>query len=272
MKKHILTVILATGLTITSGGWVISNNDNQEMIEKISKNHKEIEQKSTEIAKLENVAKKQGEKLDADKKVIEKQKSQIQNKNEETKKLKVKNQELKQKLKVKPKVKVKVVEKVVYKNFNRTVKGSDVKKISTKQQEKTTTSVKLPTKKKELVVKEVATKQSVTSNSSHSIGNFQMTSYIGMCSEGCTGITATGVNVKNTVTYQGYRIIATDPNVIPLWSIVKITTSSGSFNAISLDTGGGINGNEIDFLVSSEGEALSNGRQNVSIEMIRKGK
>jgi 3D (Asp-Asp-Asp) domain-containing protein len=72
--------------------------------------------------------------------------------------------------------------------------------------------------------------------------------------------------------YQGHRIIATDPSVIPLWSIVKITTDNDSFTAISLDTGGGINGKEIDFLVSSEREAINIGRKIVSVELVRKGK
>lgn len=104
------------------------------------------------------------------------------------------------------------------------------------------------------------------------IGTFEMTSYIAMCKEGCTGITATGINVKNRTVYQGHRIIATDTNVIPLWSIVRIHTKKGSFTAISLDTGGGIDGREIDFLTTTESEALKIGRQNVEIEMIRKGR
>jgi 3D (Asp-Asp-Asp) domain-containing protein len=104
------------------------------------------------------------------------------------------------------------------------------------------------------------------------IGSFEMTSYIAMCSEGCTGTTTTGINVKNRTMYQGHRIIATDPSVIPLWSIVKITTDNDSFTAISLDTGGGINGKEIDFLVSSEREAINIGRKIVSVELVRKGK
>ncbi|OJT57371.1 3D domain-containing protein [Bacillus licheniformis] len=108
--------------------------------------------------------------------------------------------------------------------------------------------------------------------SGYHIGKFEMTSYIAMCQEGCTGITRTGIDIKDRITYEGYRIIATDPNVIPLWSIVKIHTKSGSFTAISLDTGGGIKGKIIDFLVSSENEARINGRQMVDIEIIRRGK
>lgn len=99
-----------------------------------------------------------------------------------------------------------------------------------------------------------------------------MTSYVAMCREGCTGITATGINIKGTTTYQGHRIIATDTSVIPLWSIVRINTNNDSFTAICLDTGGAINGNIIDYLVSSESEALNNGRQTVSIDIIRKGR
>lgn len=118
-----------------------------------------------------------------------------------------------------------------------------------------------------------SSKKLSSDNVSHgtNLGTFKMTSYIAMCKEGCTGITATGINIKNITTYQGHRIIATDPSVIPLWSIVRINSANGSFTAISLDTGGAIDGNTIDFLVGSTGEARQNGNMSVSIEMIRRG-
>lgn len=95
--------------------------------------------------------------------------------------------------------------------------------------------------------------------------------YTAKCN-GCTGITKTEVDVRNTTAYQGMRIIATDPRVIPLWSILEIKTKTGSYKAISLDTGGYIKGNKMDVLVSSTKEALKLGRHNVQVKIIRKGK
>src|SRR5690606_22069426 len=62
------------------------------------------------------------------------------------------------------------------------------------------------------------------------------TFYTARC-EGCTGITKTGIDVRNTIhTPDGYRIIATDPSLIPLGSIVKVTLENGkSFEAKAAD-------------------------------------
>lgn len=67
-------------------------------------------------------------------------------------------------------------------------------------------------------------------------------------------------------------MIAVDPSVIPLYSIVAVTLADGTtFTAQALDTGGAINGRDIDLLVASESEAWEFGRQSVEIELIRKG-
>lgn len=95
--------------------------------------------------------------------------------------------------------------------------------------------------------------------------------YTAKC-KGCTGITKTEVNVRNTTTYQGMRIIATDPNIIPLWSIVEIKSKNGSYKAISLDTGGYIKNYKADILVETTQEALKLGRHDVQVRILRKGK
>ncbi|MGP4073053.1 ubiquitin-like domain-containing protein [Piscibacillus sp. B03] len=108
-----------------------------------------------------------------------------------------------------------------------------------------------------------------SSSSSSSSGDwmtFRSTKYTANCS-GCSGYTATGVNVNNTITYQGMRIIAVDPNVIPLRSIVEVRTPSGSFTAIALDTGGAIKGNKIDILVDSKSEAYNWGNRSVQVRI-----
>lgn len=72
---------------------------------------------------------------------------------------------------------------------------------------------------------------------------------------GCSGITATGDNVKNSIYVNGLRVIAVDPNVIPLRTVVTVTTPYGTFKALTSDTGGAIKGNKIDILVESEQES-----------------
>lgn len=99
----------------------------------------------------------------------------------------------------------------------------------------------------------------------------QMTSYTAFCNTGCTGVTAIGVNVKNTIYYKGYRVIAVDPRVIPLHSIVRVDTPSGSFQAYAADTGGAIKGNVIDLLVESKQVARKNGRQMVTVTVLKEG-
>lgn len=101
--------------------------------------------------------------------------------------------------------------------------------------------------------------------------NVEMTAYIAKCREGCTGITATGIDIRGITTYQGHRIIATDPNIIPLYSIVRVEVNGESFTAISLDTGGAIKGHIVDFLVNSTSEARKFGRKQATVTILREG-
>lgn len=127
--------------------------------------------------------------------------------------------------------------------------------------------------RRQQAVKQQAQKQAQPSTASVSANAITMNaSYYTASCTGCTGITATGVNVKNTIYYQGMRIIAVDPRVIPLYSIVEVTTPSERFHAIALDTGGAIKGNKLDILVANKQTAINLGRHNVSVKFIRKGK
>lgn len=97
------------------------------------------------------------------------------------------------------------------------------------------------------------------------IGTFEATFYTSEC-EGCRGITYTGYDVRSTIHKDGLRIIAVDPNVIPLNSIVTVEYSDGtSFKAKALDIGSDIKGNRIDILVETKEEAYRLGRQQVRI-------
>lgn len=83
-------------------------------------------------------------------------------------------------------------------------------------------------------------------------------------------MTAMGTEISNTIyTSSGYRIIATDPNVIPMGTVVRVTYSDGTtFLAQADDTGGMIVGNRIDILYDNVPDALTFGRQNVIVEFI----
>lgn len=83
-------------------------------------------------------------------------------------------------------------------------------------------------------------------------------------------VTADGTDVSNTIySNSGYRIIAVDPSVIPMGTVVKVTYSDGTtFLAQASDTGGYIVGNRIDILYDNVEDALTFGRQNVTVEFI----
>jgi resuscitation-promoting factor RpfB len=87
------------------------------------------------------------------------------------------------------------------------------------------------------------------------------TAYTANCS-GCSGTTATGFNLKAN---PNAKVIAVDPNVIPLGSKVYV---EGYGYAIASDTGGAIRGNKIDVFFSSQSQALGWGRRTVKIRII----
>jgi 3D (Asp-Asp-Asp) domain-containing protein len=100
---------------------------------------------------------------------------------------------------------------------------------------------------------------------------YRLSHYIARCSEGCTGITRTGINVRNTTRYQGYRVIAVDTSLIPLGSIVEIDDGDNVYEAIAIDTGGAIRGHKLDLLVGSTNEALKLGVKQVKLRIMREG-
>lgn len=98
------------------------------------------------------------------------------------------------------------------------------------------------------------------------------THYTSGC-EGCSGITATGIDVTRTIYANGLRVIAVDPRVIPLGSIVRVEYADGTtFKAIAGDTGGLIKGRRIDVLVTSENEAYRLGKHTVTVTILKNGK
>ncbi|MGJ9457321.1 LysM peptidoglycan-binding domain-containing protein [Oceanobacillus sp. CF4.6] len=89
----------------------------------------------------------------------------------------------------------------------------------------------------------------------------ESTAYTAGCN-GCSGITATGINLNND---RYAKVIAVDPNVIPLGTQVYV---EGYGYAVAGDTGGAIKGNKIDVHLPTKSEAYSWGRKMVNITVI----
>ena len=86
--------------------------------------------------------------------------------------------------------------------------------------------------------------------------------YTASCT-GCSGITATGINLKAN---PNQKVISVDPNVIPLGSRVWV---EGYGEAIAGDTGGAIKGNKIDVFIPTQQEALNWGRKTVKVKILK---
>ena len=65
--------------------------------------------------------------------------------------------------------------------------------------------------------------------------------------------------------YPDAKVVAVDPNVIPLGSIVEV---EGYGTAIAADIGGAIDGNRIDVFVPGQQDALNWGRKDVTVKVI----
>ena len=89
----------------------------------------------------------------------------------------------------------------------------------------------------------------------------EATAYTAECA-GCSGITATGVNLNND---RDANVIAVDPDVIPLGSTVKVE-GMGTYEAA--DTGGAINDDRIDIHVPTKSDAYAFGRQDVEVTVV----
>jgi 3D (Asp-Asp-Asp) domain-containing protein/LysM repeat protein len=89
----------------------------------------------------------------------------------------------------------------------------------------------------------------------------EATAYTATC-EGCSGITATGINLLEN---PNQKVISVDPSVIPLGSKVYV---EGYGEAIAGDTGGAIKGNKIDVFIPSKSEAINFGRKQLKVTIL----
>lgn len=87
------------------------------------------------------------------------------------------------------------------------------------------------------------------------------TAYTADC-EGCSGITYNGTNLKEN---PDAKVIAVDPNVIPIGSKVHV---EGYGNAIAADIGSAIKGKRIDVFIPSLSKAKQWGNQTVEVTIL----
>lgn len=97
----------------------------------------------------------------------------------------------------------------------------------------------------------------------------EATAYTALCDTGCTGITATGVDVSSSIYHEGKRVIAVSPSQIPLGSTVEVIVGGQSFMAVAADTGGDIGYGRIDVLVGSYSEARKFGRKKAKVRVVK---
>lgn len=96
------------------------------------------------------------------------------------------------------------------------------------------------------------------------VGTYTMeaTAYTAYCT-GCSGVTANGTDIRSN---PNLKVIAVDPNVIPLGTKVWV---EGYGEAIAADTGGAIKGNRIDVFIPNEADAYEWGRKNVTLKILK---
>lgn len=87
------------------------------------------------------------------------------------------------------------------------------------------------------------------------------TAYTADCT-GCSGVTSTGVDLNAN---PNAKVIAVDPNVIPLGSEVYV---EGYGYATAADIGGAIKGDRIDIHVPTKAEAYDWGRRSVNVTIV----
>ncbi|MEH6848076.1 hypothetical protein CON15_19725 [Bacillus cereus] len=226
----------------------------EKLSEKDSEIHKIEEELSSSKGQIEGLEKEKVE-LGNQKTELEQQKSnleeEVKQRDAKVSELEAENQKLKEAYSSQKSVSVATPEKV-------TLKQEDKKEQPNKPETK------------QGVQKASAAPTPQSNKGSGNWKNFEITAYTNNPSEnggtyGGKVLTAKGQDITNKIHHNGERIIAVDPNVIPLGSTVEIE-GYGQFKA--LDTGGAIKGNRIDVLVGSNGEMESIGRRGAKVRVV----
>jgi len=113
-----------------------------------------------------------------------------------------------------------------------------------------------PVETAEIIIAEVTLE--MTPEVAPEVHNFEATAYCDL------GITFSGVYVQR-------GIVASDPHVLPIGSIIEVEAGRYSGIFTVLDTGRLIKGNIIDIWMGDYEEAIQFGRQQVTVKVIRLG-
>ena len=143
-------------------------------------------------------------------------------------------------------------------NASETKQESTTNQQSTKKQESKKQSTKQPNKSSS-TVKETTKKESKPAKTTGRTLQVQATGYSTQ-QPGLSTHTRMGIDLR-----VNPRVIAVDPSVIPLGSMVEV---EGKGVYIAGDTGGAINGNIIDIHFSTVAEALQWGRRNITVRIL----
>lgn len=241
MKKFIIGGVMTVNLMLTIGVGAYSYNTIDRKNAEISDNNKIIKKlnvdnadKNTRINDIELKMKDIEKKFVQSEETTKKQEQQI---TDQTKKIEEQNSQIQN-----YESKISELEKEL--SFKKQKKGSDVKKTNNIEQPKVEQS-----NGKTITVEATAYTNHPSENGTY----------------GGKVVTRTGYDISSSITYNGMGIIAVDPNVIPLNSLVQI---EGLGTYIALDTGSAIQGNRIDILMADSNLTDNWGRRNVSVTIL----
>lgn len=256
-KKNGTIAALTLSFVLILGGGVFAYEEIQEKEEMVAVQKENLSQLETEKEALEK-DKATKEKVIADKdKAIEETKNTLSDKE---KALKEKEEALKEKenaIKSKDEQIQELKEDLSAKAKRKEEELKNKKEVVVASVAPTSSVVQASAKKEETIVPS-------RSNDEPSGRTFyvEATAYVALCDTGCTGITATGINLLQN---PGLKVIAVDPSVIPLGSKVHV---EGYGYAIAGDTGGAIKGNRIDLYVQNHSDAVAYGRQQIKVTIL----
>lgn len=150
------------------------------------------------------------------------------------------------------------VEEANRKELDAKIQEKEAKKpAETKNEAPITSTSKVSQPVKEEVVEEEQPTPAPTETSSGSqVLQMEATGY-SYTQPGLSNFTATGIDLR-----ENSRVIAVDPSVIPLGSVVEV---SGYGYAVAGDTGGAIIGNRIDLHFNTVAECTQWGRRSVTV-------
>lgn len=254
-KKNGIIMSLSLVFVLIFGGGVFAHEEFQEKEAMIAEQKEDLSKLETEKEALEKDTKLKEQTIAEKEKAIAKTKDTLSQKEKDIKAkekaLKEKNEALKKK--------DAHIEKL---KDDLSAKAKREKEDALKAKKEVAVASAAPTS---YVVKE---KKVVTASRSHDKPSgrefyVSATAYTALCDTGCTGITATGINLLKN---PGLKVIAVDPSVIPLGSKVYV---EGYGYAVAGDTGGAIKGNKIDLYMQNHGDAVAFGRKQVKITILK---